>query len=307
MKFEVVDAKREQIPLKIGITGLSGSGKTYSSLLLARGLTDSWSKVAVLDSENNSASLYSDICVKHSYDQTVFKTLNGGFKPPYSPANFIEAISFWERQPIDVLVVDSCSKEWEAVLEMVESINGNSRFQMAGWKQLTPEHNRFIEKIVNSPLHIITTLRSKSEYAMEQDQGKVKPRKIGMKPVQREGFEYELTLHFYISQNHHVTCEKDRTSLFMGRHPFVLNEQHGKELLDWSNSGAPIAPQVFYTGTGPEKILLSKIMKELGIKKAEEMIEIAHLIKESRVPMDDFEPIATKIINEFLEGKSNAS
>ena len=306
--FQVVDAKREKIPLKIGLAGVSGSGKTYSSLLMARGLTDSWGKIGVVDCENNSAALYSDLPSKYLPDGTVFKTLSGGLKPPYSPEMFIKAISFWERQPIDVLIIDTGSKEWEGeggVLEQVDRINANSKFQLTGWKELTPEHNKFIEKIVNSPLHIIVTLRSRTEYSIENEKGKTRIRKVGMRPVQREGFEYELTLFMSISSDHYAVAEKDRTSLFTDVRPFVITPDHGKMLLDWSNSGAEVDREVYYSGTPQEKARLWKLIQELGIKDQNESIQIAELIAQSRVPMSEFEAIATELITDFKKARLN--
>ena len=53
-------ATREKVFLKLAVTGPSGSGKTYSALRLARGLVGPTGKIALIDTENGSASLYAD-------------------------------------------------------------------------------------------------------------------------------------------------------------------------------------------------------------------------------------------------------
>ena len=75
-------AQRHQVKLRLGLSGASGFGKSYSALLLAYGITEDWTKIAVIDTENNSASLYS-----HLGDFNVV-SLN----QPYSPERYIEAI-----------------------------------------------------------------------------------------------------------------------------------------------------------------------------------------------------------------------
>ena len=300
--FEDAPAVRKKTPLKISISGVSGSGKTYSSLLLARGLSSSWDKIGVIDTEANSSALYAQISLDHLPDGSTFRTLKGGLQPPYEPEKFIAAMNHFVRQGMETIIIDSASKEWDGkggILEMSDS--GNFR----SWAEITPKHTAFLEAIVNCPVHLITTLRSKADYTMEQDQSskRTKVKKLGTKAVQRDGFEYEVTLGFNIHQNNHVTCEKDRTKLFHRCNPFVITPDHGKQLLDWSNSGF-VDPEIVYTATGPEKDVLFRLMRKLRLSDMDDMRAVEAKIRELKPPMKRFEELATEIINRFIQEKN---
>jgi hypothetical protein len=221
-------SERRQVKLRLGISGASGFGKTYSALLLAYGMTQDWNKIAVIDTENSSASLYSDL--------GSFNVLD--LSPPYSPERYIEAISVCERAKIAVVIIDSITHEWNGsggCLEIHEKLGG--RFQ--DWAQVSPRHQAFIDKILQSDCHIITTTRRKIEYDIDRDSsGKLKVQKLGTKEITKEGFEYELTINFeLINENHLVRASKDRTGLFMNKPEFIINSATGKKILEWCNSG----------------------------------------------------------------------
>jgi len=59
--MKLQQTQRHNVKLRLGISGASGFGKTYSALQLAYGMSNDWSKIAVIDTENSSASLYSDL------------------------------------------------------------------------------------------------------------------------------------------------------------------------------------------------------------------------------------------------------
>lgn len=224
-------AKRQQVKLKIGLSGPSGYGKTYSALLLAYGMTSDWSKIAIIDTENNSASLYS-----HLGEFNVL-TLN----EPFSPERYIEAIKVCEKSGIEVLIIDSISHEWSGkggCLEIHEQLGG--RFQ--DWGKVTPRHNSFLDTIIQSKIHVITTSRRKVDYSLDQDSnGRTKVMKLGTKEIQREGYEYEITVNFeFLNDKHLVTVSKDRTGLFVGKPEFIINASTGKKLLDWCNQGTSL-------------------------------------------------------------------
>jgi hypothetical protein len=221
-------SERRQVKLRLGISGASGFGKTKSALLLAYGMTDDWSKIAVIDTENSSASLYSDLGSYNVLD----------LSPPYSPERYIEAINLCEKAKISVVIIDSITHEWNGsggCLDIHEKLGG--RFQ--DWAQVSPRHQAFIDKILQSDCHIITTTRRKIEYDIDRDaSGKLKVQKLGTKEITKEGFEYELTVNFeIINENHLVRASKDRTGLFMNKAEFVITSAIGKMILDWCNSG----------------------------------------------------------------------
>lgn len=229
MKLQI--AQRHQVKLRLGLSGASGFGKTYSALLLAYGITDCWSKIAIIDTENGSASLYS-----HLGGYNVL-TLN----EPYTPERYIQAIETCELSNIEVIIIDSITHEWNGkggCLEIHESLGG----KFSDWAKVSPRHQAFIDKILNSSCHIVTTVRRKIDYSMETDMsGKSKVIKHGTKEVTREGWEYELTANFeLINDKHLVKASKDRTGLFMDFPEFIISTQIGKKLIEWCNSGISI-------------------------------------------------------------------
>jgi hypothetical protein len=224
-------AQRNQVKLRLGLSGASGFGKSYSALLLAYGITNDWTKIAIIDTENNSASLYS-----HLGDFNVL-SLN----EPYAPERYIQAIEVCEKEEIEVVIIDSITHEWSGkggCLELHEQLGG--RFQ--DWAKITPRHQAFIDKILNSNCHVITTVRRKMDYSLDKDgNGKTKVMKLGTKEITRDGFEYELTVNFeLINDNHLVTASKDRTGLFSGKPEFVINSSTGKKLTEWCNLGISV-------------------------------------------------------------------
>lgn len=224
-------AKRQQVKLRLGLSGASGFGKTYSALLLAYGMTDDWSKIAVIDTENNSASLYADLG-----DYNVLS-----LSAPYSPERYVEAIKTCEQSEIDVIIIDSITHEWEGVggcLQIVDQLGG--KYQ--DWSKVTPRHQAFINSILQSSCHVITTVRRKQDYDMVKgDNGRLSVTKVGTKEVTRDGYEYELTINFeFLNDKHMVKASKDRTSLFMGMPEFIITPETGKKILNWCNNGEDV-------------------------------------------------------------------
>lgn len=224
-------AQRSQVKLRLGLSGASGFGKTYSALLLAYGITNDWTKIAIIDTENNSASLYSDL---GNYNVITFSE-------PYSPERYIKAIKTCEEAQIEVIVIDSITHEWQGTggcLNIHEQLGG--RFQ--DWAKVSPRHQAFIDAILKSKAHVITTVRSKIDYSMDtSSNGKTKVVKHGLKSITREGFEYELTVNFeLINENHMVKASKDRSGLFMNKSEFVINSSTGRKLIQWCNQGLSV-------------------------------------------------------------------
>jgi len=240
-EFNLVKAEKKRSKMRLGVKGVSGSGKTYSALLLAKGLVGDWSKICVIDTENESASLYASLGGTDTYNIIPLK-------PPFSPERYISAIDAAIAANMECIIIDSITHEWEGTggcLEEIESITQSSRARNSytSWAKVTPRHNRFLQSILQSPIHMITTVRTKQDYDMTKDsEGKVKIEKVGMKEVTREGFEYELTISLSISIDHTASASKDRTFLFMDKPEFTISEETGKKIRDWCESGAVIAP-----------------------------------------------------------------
>jgi hypothetical protein len=206
----------------MALQGPSGSGKTYSSLLLAYGLCNDWSRIAVIDTENHSSDLYAHL--GH------FNVLN--LEAPFTPERYIEAISICVQEGMSVVIIDSLSHEWEGsggILDQHGAMAGNS---FTNWAKLTPRHNAFIEEMLQSPVHIIATMRSKQDYVLADKNGKMVPEKVGLKAVTREGMDYEMTLVFDLDIKNRATASKDRTGLFFGKPEQKISTATGKQILD---------------------------------------------------------------------------
>jgi len=228
--MKLKQSKRSNVKLRVGISGPSGFGKTYSALQLAYGMTNDWTKIAVIDTENSSASLYSHLGNYNVLD----------LQAPFSPERYIEAIKVCEDSNIQVIIIDSVSHEWSGTggcLQIQESLGG--RFQ--DWAKVTPRHQAFIDKILQSSCHIITTTRRKIDYSLDVgSNGRTKVVKHGTKEITREGFEYELTVNLeLLTDSHLCKASKDRTGLFANKPEFIINHETGKMLLDWSSSSEP--------------------------------------------------------------------
>ena len=218
-------AERKQAKLRLALAGPSGSGKTYSALLLAQGLGG---RIAVLDTEHGSASLYADLV---DFDAMELHA-------PYSPERYIEVIAAAEQAGYETLVIDSYSHEWTGsggCLEINESV-AHQKFRgntWAAWNETTPRHRKLTDKILTSSMHIICTMRSKTETV--QGEGK-KILKLGMKSEQRDGTDYEFTVVLDLTHDGHTaTASKDRTKLF--DQPELISADTGRRLLAWLNSG----------------------------------------------------------------------
>ena len=205
-------ASRKKSKLRLNISGPAGSGKTYSALLMAKGLIGDWDKIAVIDTENGSAGLYSHLGGFNAIDLAA----------PFSPERYIEAIDACLKAGMECIIIDSSTHEWNGAggcIDINEKL-AQSKYKgntWSAWSQTTPRHDAFVNKVLQCPVHVITCTRSKMETVMTDDK---KVKKLGMKDIQREGWEYELTVSLNIDRDTHTaTASKDRTNLFEGKDP----------------------------------------------------------------------------------------
>ncbi len=225
-------AERRQAKLRLALCGPSGSGKTYSALLIAQGLAPE-GPIAVIDTERGSGELYADLT---AYDVAPLA-------PPYSPARYIERIQAAEQAGYAVLIIDSLTHAWVGdggILEMHDkataALRGGNSF--AAWREVTPKHNQLVDTLLGAQLHVIVTLRTKTAYDLVEENGRKKPLKVGLAPVQREGIEYEFTTVLDLAvDGHTATATKDRTRLFDGSH-FVPSAATGQALRAWLEQGS---------------------------------------------------------------------
>lgn len=229
-QLQLKKATRKKVKLRLNLSAPSGAGKTYGALLLAKGLVGSWDKIAVIDTENGSASLY-----EHLGDFNVID-----LAPPFSPERYMDAIDACVSAGMEAIIIDSSSHEWSGpggCLEINEKL-AQARYRgntWSAWNETTPRHDAFVQKVLHCDSHIITCTRSKMETIMGEDK---KIKKVGMKDIQRDGWEYELTVSLSIDRDTHMTvASKDRTELFEGKEPFKITEQTGVMIKDWCDKG----------------------------------------------------------------------
>ncbi|HQN01193.1 MAG TPA: AAA family ATPase [Candidatus Hydrogenedentes bacterium] len=231
-------ASRKKAKLRLGVIGPSGSGKTMSSLLIAYGITGDWNKIGLVDTERGSGELYAGSAVG---EQQIGDYQVLTLQPPYEPEKYIQAIKLAEAAGLECVILDSLSHAWAGeggLLDRHDKItkaskSGNS---YTAWRDITPLHNRLIDAMLSSPLHVIATMRSKTEYVQEESGGKKVVRKVGMAPVQREGMDYEFTVVIELTQDHIAVASKDRTSLFDGKY-FTPASDTGLTLKGWLETG----------------------------------------------------------------------
>jgi hypothetical protein len=220
-------ASRKKAKIKLCLQGPSGSGKTYSALLLAYGLCNDWAKICVIDTENHSADLYSQLGEYNTISLT----------GPYTPERYMQAIEICVKAGIEVIIIDSLSHEWEYIINFHASLAGNS---FTNWGKVTPRHNEFIQTLLDTNKHVIATVRTKQDYVLNERNGKMVPEKIGLKPIQRDDLEYLFTLTFELDRNHIAQSTKDRTGLFSNKQGQLINEDTGKSILEWCNYGKEV-------------------------------------------------------------------
>ena len=224
-------ATKSAAKLRLGLVGPAGSGKTMSALRIAHGLGG---RIAVIDTERGSASLYSG---ERGLDFDVLEL------DSYEAEHFIGAIRQAEQAGYDVLIIDSLSHAWAGkggILEFVDQAakrSGGGSF--SGWRDATPRHNQLVDAILGAKLHVICTLRSKVEHVIEQVNGRTQVRKVGLQPVQRDGLEYEFTVVGDVTQDHELIVTKTRAAWLKDKIIREAGEELGQQLAAWLSDGLP--------------------------------------------------------------------
>lgn len=234
--FEKVTRKKAK--LRMALTGVSGAGKTLSALLIAGGMTGGdWSKVALIDTEHERARFYAN-----RSDLGTGEFLYEAFYPPYSPDRYKELVNAAADAvgPDGVVIIDSFSHAWNnegGVLDIKDRIaSQQGKNSYTAWNEAGKFQNDLVNTILAVDCHTIVTMRSKMEYAMqENERGKMTPVKIGLAPVQRDDTEYEFDIVLDIARNHVATASKDTT--FLDTFGKVITPELGEQLVKWLNTG----------------------------------------------------------------------
>ncbi len=228
--MQFVKATKRNARLRMALVGPAGSGKTYTALAIATHLGE---RVAVLDTERGSASKYADL---FPFDVLELER--------FHPQHYIDAIDAAASAGYSVLVIDSLSHAWmgkDGALELVDRASARNKGNAFGaWREVTPLHNALVDALIGAPLHIIATMRTKTEYVHEKDEktGRTVVRKLGLQPVQRDGLEYEFDVVGDLTKENELVITKTRCPSLKG----LVIPQPGEEvagtLSDWL-AGAP--------------------------------------------------------------------
>lgn len=223
--LEIKPVRRCGARVVIGVAGVSGSGKTYTALLLAYGIANGKAdKIGFLDTENRRGSLYANIFTE--------PFLIGDLVAPFSPARYVEAIEEFQARGVDVLVIDSVSHEWEGP-GGCEEIAANTTGKIADWKTAKREHKRFMNALLLSDMHIIACLRAreKTDFRIPS-----KPVSLGIQPICEKNFMFEMTASMLMEnegQSQQVLkCPAELRSL-LGRGSDYITENDGYALRKW--------------------------------------------------------------------------
>lgn len=259
---------RTQSKLRLGIMAPSNGGKTMTACMIASSL----GRYAVIDTENGSAEKYINE-ENPAGGRFQFDVLN---LKDHHPNKVIEAIDAAVAEGYDAVVIDGLSASWDATQRLVDEevirTKGNS-FQV--WGRVGQVYNNLMKKIVACPIHVVATMRSKTEYVLEEnDRGKKVPKKVGMAPQVRQGAEYEFDVVLEMDHDHNCWTNKTRCRALDGK----TWAKPGRELCAiinaWLSDGEAAPAQVPAsdqptTPTVDWKSRARALYQQLGKEKAE--------------------------------------
>lgn len=224
-------ATKEASKARIALVGPSGSGKTYTALAMATALSD---RVAVIDTERGSASKYVGL------NGWQFDTVQ---PDSYSPRSLVDLLGMAAGAGYGVVVIDSLSHYWEGADGMLEQVDRKSSANKfaTGWKDMRPEERKMIDAIISYPGHVIVTLRTKTEYVIvENDKGKKAPQKVGLKPIQRDGIEYEFDLIGDLDVQNTMRVTKSRIHTLNNAVIPLPGEDLAHQIDEWLSDGVQV-------------------------------------------------------------------
>ncbi|MBR0682775.1 AAA family ATPase [Roseomonas eburnea] len=240
--FSFRPASRENVGLLIALAGASGSGKTFSALRLARGLSGG-GKVAFIDTEARRALHYADR----------FDFLHADMRPPFRPARFVEAIRAAEDAGASVVIVDSMSHEYDGeggIMDWADELAANGVKSPGNWKDPKLAHKKLMNALLQMRAHLIFCLRADEKIEIVREGGKTLVRPLGWMPICEKRFMFEMTASFTLIPSApglpqfdlpHKLQEQHRGMFPAGR---TIGEDAGEALRAWAAGGAapPAAP-----------------------------------------------------------------
>lgn len=237
--FELKPAKKTSVPPLIGLWGKSGSGKTYSAILLARGLVGPKGKIAVIDTENQRAKFYSDLA--GGWDHL-------DLQPPFSSDKYSAAFKFCEEQGAKAIVVDSMSHAWDGsggVLDQADEIGGVG---LSKWKKPKFAYKKMMNNLLRSPIPVIFCVRAKDGVKQVGRGKEAEIVSIGEVPISEKSFIFEMTIDLCMTKDGKYNLEKSKAIPEALRKVIkpdgVVGIDMGAAIAEWSGSGVSIDPEV---------------------------------------------------------------
>ncbi|MDN5916636.1 MAG: ATP-binding protein, partial [Pseudonocardia sp.] len=290
--IEFLPATRAAAKARIALTGPSGAGKTYTGLTLGCRLAEeAGGRLAVIDTERGKSQMYKGI---QGWDFDVFAPQS------FSPASLTEALGVAAGHSFPVVLLDSWTHYWSGTDGMLEQVDrrakGGNNF--SGWKEARPDERRMIDSLVSYPGHVIVTLRVKTEYVIEaNDKGKQVPRKVGLKPEQRDGMEYEFDVIGDLDLDNTLSVSKTRIPMLHGQ----VIAQPGAELAvtiaDWLADGEDVPGPLAYRADA-----LDPDATFDGLRELRDRVEAAGLMN---APVTDGDGHPT-VLRELIYGRAKA-
>ena len=239
MKIEFTPAVRRKTRARVALCGPSGSGKTWTALTFAHVFAPG--SIYMIDTEKESADGYQGVNDWHW----------NSFKPvTYEPALLVDALAAAAAAGAECVIIDSLSHFWMGSGGMLEQVDksaqrsrsGNS---FAGWKEMRPDERRMIEAMTGYPGHLIVTMRTKTEWVIQDNErGKKEPRRIGTKPEQREGIEYEFSVVADMDLDNVLTVTKTRVPTLKRGVFTEPGPEVAQTILDWLTDGGDALPDL---------------------------------------------------------------
>jgi hypothetical protein len=249
MTYTFRPARRENVPLLLGVAGGTGSGKTMSALRIARGIANGH-PFAGIDTEHGRMSHYADRFPElHTTDIVA----------PFRPERYTEAIAaggkFLEAVPLAnrVVIVDSSSHVWAGdggCLDWQEELTGGDpKKNPQAWATVKKAHKKMVTQLLWMDCHVILCFRAEPKVDIVREGGQMKfvPKKgptglDGWLPIAEKMLPYELTASFLLMADapgvpRPIKLEEDHK-------PFVpldrpLDEYVGRALAEWASGSAP--------------------------------------------------------------------
>ncbi|PKY89722.1 hypothetical protein CYJ57_03170 [Falseniella ignava] len=299
-------AVRAKMKVPIMLMGASGSGKTVSALLIAKGIVremfpdlsndERWEKIAVIDTEHSRSTLYAGMTIN---EQEIGSFLHYDLTAPFTPQRYKEAFMECKKAGCEVVIVDSITHAWSGeggILDKVNSLGG----KFSDWNKVKPDENILMSMFLDTDVHVIACVRSKQGYELTTlETGKLQIEKVGLKAEQKDSLEYEFAITFQLYQNHTAEAMKDNSNSFDGR--FIITEQTGKQIYDWAEEGIDI--KAMERKKKAETISQIKELADLSEEHQKLLDDIR--FKMNGIELEEFEQVALNKALKLLEGVDN--